>query len=240
LSNDPQSYEEALNSSLRKQWMEAMREEYASLLENHTFTPVEQAGSEPIGCKWVYKTKNKPDDYLRYKARLVIKGYRQIHGIDYDETHAPVDKLATLRYLLSFAALNEWKFDHLDVVTKFPNPEIEKEVHMELPDGIGWLDESISESSFLRLQKALYGLKQAPRLWHQAINSFLLSIEFHRSDADQNLYIRRDGVLVLLYVDDMLVFYADTASEKAMDVKEALIQQYKMSVGYSGAFTCAI
>ena len=57
---------------------------------------------------------------------------------------------------------------------------------MEFPDGIEWLDESISEfeSNFLRLKKALYGLKQAPRPWYQAINSFLLSIKFHRSDAD--------------------------------------------------------
>jgi hypothetical protein len=145
--------------------------------------------------------------------------------------NVPVGKLATLHFMLSFAAQDEWKNDHLDVIPAFLNPEIDKEVHMELPDGIEWLDESISESesNFLRLKKALYGLKQAPRLWHQAINSFLLSIEFHRLDADQNLYIRSDGVLVLLYVDDMLVFYADTASEKAMGVKEALMQQYKMS-----------
>ena len=115
-----------------------MREEYASLLENHTFIPVAQAGSEPIDYKWVHKTKNKPDSSLRYKARLVIKGYKQIQGVDYDETYAPVGKLATLRYLLSFAAQNKWKIDHLDVVTAFLNPEVDKEVHMELPDGIEW------------------------------------------------------------------------------------------------------
>ena len=65
------------------------------MLENHTLIPVAQAGSQPIGCKWVYKTKNQPDGSLRYKARLVIKGYKQIQSVDYDETYAPVGKLAT-------------------------------------------------------------------------------------------------------------------------------------------------
>jgi len=73
--DDPRSYREAMNGPLQPQWKVAMQQEYVSLLENHTFTPVEHARSKPIGCKWVYKTKTNPDGTLRYKARLVIKGY---------------------------------------------------------------------------------------------------------------------------------------------------------------------
>jgi hypothetical protein len=58
--DDPQSYREAMNSPLQRQWKAAMQQEYASLLENHIFTPVEYTHSKPIGCKWVYKTKNEP------------------------------------------------------------------------------------------------------------------------------------------------------------------------------------
>jgi len=76
--DDPQSYREAMNSPLQRQWKADMQQEYASLLENHTFTPVEYTYSKPIGCKWVYKTKTNPDGTLRYKARLVIKGYEQV------------------------------------------------------------------------------------------------------------------------------------------------------------------
>jgi hypothetical protein len=56
---DPRTYREAMACSLQKQWQEAMRQEYASLKKNNTFTPVPQseANSEPIDCKWVYKTK---------------------------------------------------------------------------------------------------------------------------------------------------------------------------------------
>jgi len=102
--DDPQSYREAMNSPLQRQWKAAMQQEYASLLENHTFIPVEYTYSKPIGCKWVYKTKTNPDGTLRYKARLVIKGYEQVEGVDFEETYAPVSKLPTLHYLMSCAA----------------------------------------------------------------------------------------------------------------------------------------
>jgi hypothetical protein len=71
---DPRSYyHEALNSPLYKHWKSAMREEYASLMENDAFTFVKHTNSKPIGCKWVFETKNYPDGTLRYEARLVIK-----------------------------------------------------------------------------------------------------------------------------------------------------------------------
>jgi hypothetical protein len=138
-TDDPQSYREAMSSSLQRQWKAAMQQEYASLLENRTFTPVEHAHSKPIGCKWVYKTKTNPDDTLRYKARLVIKGYEQVQGVDFEETYAPVSKMPTLRYLMACAAQGGWEIDQLDVVTAFLNPAIDKEVYMQLPEGIEWL-----------------------------------------------------------------------------------------------------
>jgi len=90
---------------------------------------------------------------------------------------------------------------------------------MQLPEGIEWLESTAilsgNRDCFLRLN-ALYGLRQAPRLWHQEIDRFLQSTGFHRSHADISLYIRNDGVLILLYVDDILVFYAEVALEKAL------------------------
>jgi len=164
---------------------------------------------------------------LRYKVRLVVKNYEQVKGIDFDETYAPARKLTTLRYLLCFMAYNSRNSDHLDVVTAFFNPEIDKVVYAELPEGINWLSES-PRTGFLQLNKALYGLKQAPRLWHQSIDGFLLFIGFHKVSADHNLYICNQGVMLLLYVDDIQLLYAKSTKSRAIDIKESLMCQYEM------------
>jgi len=88
----------------------------------------------PIGCKWIYKRKINPDGSTWYKAPLVIKGYKQKEGIDYDETYAPVSKMATFRLILALAAQYGWDVDHMEVVTAFLNPRIDQDnIYMEMP-----------------------------------------------------------------------------------------------------------
>jgi hypothetical protein len=110
--SDRTSYAEVKASPHRKEWEAAMRDEWQSLLENVTFDfaiddglpPEKRPSQKAIGSKWVFRTKIGPDDSIRYKARLVIKGYEQVQGIDFGETYAPVSKLSTLRLLLAMSA----------------------------------------------------------------------------------------------------------------------------------------
>ncbi|KAK3015703.1 hypothetical protein RJ639_006199 [Escallonia herrerae] len=67
---------------------------------------------EPV--KWVYKVKkNSKGNVERYKARLVVKGYKQRAEIDYDEVFTPVAWLETIQLLISLAALNKWKIHRI-------------------------------------------------------------------------------------------------------------------------------
>jgi hypothetical protein len=59
-------------------------------------------GVRPIGCKWVFKKKTDNDGNVHiYKARLVAKDFKQIHGIDYDETFSPIVMLKSVWILLT-------------------------------------------------------------------------------------------------------------------------------------------
>jgi hypothetical protein len=120
----------------------------------------------------------------------------------------------------------------LDVVTAFLNPEVDDDdIYMALPEG--WPEglDAHALPIIVRLRKALYGLKQSPRLWHNDINTFLLFLGFTQSQADPNLYIRSDGILILLYVDDTSMMYArmESASKAAIEVKAKLSEKSKIT-----------
>ena len=89
-----------------EKWVKAMNEEIGAIEKNQTWEVAElPKGHKTIGVKWVFKKKMNPKGKVeRYKARLVVKGYRQKAGIDYDEVFAPVARMETIRLLISVAA----------------------------------------------------------------------------------------------------------------------------------------
>ena len=83
----PSAYEKAIASTDREQCLEAIREQCGSIIQNNPSSApkleLTALGSIPIGSKWEFKKKRNPDGAMRYKARLVIKGFKQD---DWEET----------------------------------------------------------------------------------------------------------------------------------------------------------
>ena len=89
----------------------------------------------------------------------MTKGYAQTHGIDYDETFAPVAKMTTVRMVLAVAAARGWHLHQMDVKNAFLQEDLEEQVYMIQPPGF---QSEMNKSAVCQLKKSLYGLKKAP------------------------------------------------------------------------------
>nr|GEU80847.1 copia protein [Tanacetum cinerariifolium] len=122
-----------------------------------------EVSKTPIGTKWVYRNKLDENGVVtRNKARLVVQGYNQQEGIDYDETYAPIARLDSIRILLAYACALDFKLYQMDMKSTFLNGFINEEVYVAQP--LGFID--FAKPNYVyRLKKALYGLKQALKAW---------------------------------------------------------------------------
>ncbi|KAH9134879.1 hypothetical protein AeRB84_019465 [Aphanomyces euteiches] len=219
----PRNYEEAMTSKEWEHWKAAIEMELASIKSNGTWKYVKPPQDrKTLKTTWVFRVKEKCDGSIeRFKARLVVKGFLQVKGLDYDEVFAPVMRLESLRTLLAIGNALDLPIDQMDIDTAFLNGTLEEEIYLDLPEGLqmkdvikdaNWegaseLTSSPSQVSCL-LIKALYGLKQAPREWHKVLTTFLGGVGFEKTNVESCIYVRRlksQLAIVAIYVDDLVV-----------------------------------
>ena len=166
LDNDePLTYKEAMMGPDSEKWLGAMESEIESMHDNQVWNLVDPIeGARPIDCKWIFKKKTDKDGIVRiHKARLVAKGFRQIQGVDYDETFSPVAMLKSVRILLAIAAYFDYEIWQMDVKITFLNRNPTEDVYMTQSEGFV---DSKNAGKICKLLKSIYGLKQASRSWN--------------------------------------------------------------------------
>ncbi|GJV83768.1 retrovirus-related pol polyprotein from transposon TNT 1-94 [Tanacetum coccineum] len=120
-------------------------------------------GKTIIKTKWIFKNKkDKSSLVIQNKARLVVVGYYQQEGIDYEETFAPVARIETIRLFLAYAAHKDFTVFQMDVKTALLNGILKEEVYVSQPPG--FVSKQYPDHVYA-LDKSLYGLKQAPQAW---------------------------------------------------------------------------
>ncbi|KAD4180551.1 hypothetical protein E3N88_29142 [Mikania micrantha] len=144
-----------------------------SLYENNTFELVKlPKGKRALKNKWVYKLKTEEHTSRpRYKAKLVVKGFSQRKGIDFDEIFSPVVKMSSIRVILGLAASLDLEVEQMDVKTAFLHGDLDKEIYMEQPEGFqvkGKEDYVCNTRSLSRL----WGSKATGRLLEITVFSF--------------------------------------------------------------------
>ncbi|KAK1608512.1 hypothetical protein QYE76_032185 [Lolium multiflorum] len=225
---DPATYEEAMMSPDSNKWQEAMKSEMGSMYDNKVWTLVDLPDSrKAVENKWIFKRKTDADGNVTvYKARLVAKGFRQIQGVDYDETFSPVAKLKSVRILLAIAAFFDYEIWQMDVKTAFLNGDIEEELYMVQPKG--FVDPKNADK-VCKLQRSIYGLKQASRSWNRRFDKVIKDFGFIQCHGEACIYKKVSGssvAFLILYVDDILLIGNDI--ELLSSVKGYLNNSFSM------------
>ncbi|KAJ0587347.1 putative RNA-directed DNA polymerase [Helianthus annuus] len=225
--HQPIKYQEALKDN---SWIEATQEELQQFKRQQAWELVPlPEGVSPIGRKWVFK--NKTDErgiVVKNKARLVVQGFRQEEGIDYDETFSPVARLDAIRLFLAFAVNHNIKVFQKDIKCAFLYGKIQEEVYVCQPPGF---EDPFYPNHVYKLNKALYGLKQAPRAWYETLSTFLLSIGFTRGKIDKTLFLKWRGkelMIVQIYVDDII--FGSACSKMCEEFRQLMTAEFEMSV----------
>ena len=185
-ADDPKTFKQAMKSPDSEKWAEACAAQVASLVENKVFEVVDGPNHPVITSKWVFKRKRGLSrEVEKFKARLVARGFMQAEGIDYYETYSPTVRFESIRLMLAAAASEGMHMEHLDVTTTFLYANLEKEVYVEIPEGM--FGEEMP-GKVLRLFKALYGLKQSPRMWNLHVDKALSEFGLERLTSDFCVY----------------------------------------------------
>ncbi|CAI7805354.1 unnamed protein product [Closterium sp. NIES-54] len=176
--------------------------------------------------RWVLTTKYRLDDTVeREKARLVVKGFTQVCGADYDETYSPVSSYVTLRIFLSIVAVFDLNLMQLDMKNAFLHSKLDRVLYMYQPD---YFDDGTGR--VCKLLKSLYGLKQSSLLWYRALDGVLLGAGWKKSQVNEALYFKAgdDGVTcwVLVYVNDLLA--ASSSPVMLKELKELLEAAFEL------------
>jgi hypothetical protein len=194
----------------RDEYLQAMAAEIQQLEDHQTWTLVNTLslpkGTNVLPGTWALKAKRFPDGRMRkFKARFCVRGDKQVEGIDYFESYAPVVSWSTVRTLLVMSAQRGWATRQVDFSNAFVQATLNETVYVAMPP---MFDEHGERDKVLKLNKSLYGLVQAPRCWYKHLQSGLSKLGFTESAIEKGVYYGR-GITLVTYVDDVLFFGPD-------------------------------
>ena len=222
--NDPQSFSDAMRRPDYQLWWEAFCNEIRAIVANNTWTLTDlPPGFKALPLRWVCRTKRDANNvFEKYKGRIVVKGYAQEAGLDFDKTFAPVVRIESVRAILAIAAANDLFILHVDCTNAFLNGLSDLELYVLQPEG--FIDPKYP-NKILRLNKALYGLKQAPRIWYLLLCGVIVGLGFQVLETDTSIYVRGE-IIIEVYVDDIKII--GPKQELCYEVYYELCKHFKM------------
>ena len=123
----PRTYKQTMLSDEQPQWTGAMQKEFDTLVKTKTFILVDRpAHPESIlTSRWVWSRKVDPDGNTIFKARLCARGFQQQWGLSYNDTYAPMSRLASIRILMFMCAQYGFVAHQIDVTAAYLNTDLD-------------------------------------------------------------------------------------------------------------------
>ena len=119
-----------------------------------------------------------------------MKGFRQVQGVDYDETFSPIAMLKSVQIMLAIAAFYDYEIWQMDVKAAFLNGYLKEELYMMQRDGFV---DSKGEKKLCKLQRSIYGLVQASRSWNKRLDSVIKAFGFIQTFGEACIYKKLSG-----------------------------------------------
>eukprot|EP00956_Cyclotella_meneghiniana_P017550 scaffold28812_cov78-Cyclotella_meneghiniana.AAC.3 len=152
---------------------------------------------------WAFKLKRFPDGLAKkFKARFCVQGDRQIEGIDFFETWAPVMQWTTVWAMMILAAKQKMFTAQADIKAAFVHASLAENEHIYVEQPKGFVTD---KDLVLKLNRSVYGICQVPRNFFQYLVKKLKSEGLKQSEHDPCLFIGSQTI-VICYVDDLLFF----------------------------------
>jgi hypothetical protein len=240
--SSPQPYQRPHRDDLPpepKNWMDMLRHphvdgfteaaifEVKSLEAKGTFEEIDRptdVSKQVLPLKWVFTYKFDSDGFLiKYKARICVRGDLQV--MTTEEKYSATLAVRTARMIFALAAAFDLDTAQLDAVNAFLNSTLPDEVYVELPPG---LFPKHKRLRCWKLIKALYGLRKSPRLWQQEASRVLIILGFKVVHEDACLFVSDDGIIVIFYVDDIIIFSPRFMRDRAAAVAARLAEAWEL------------
>ena len=224
LPQEPANYRELVKHPCSKWFLDAMELELRTLESKGTWSVVQRPQDLfVIPTIWVYKYKFEDKGFLKQaKARLCVQGNKQI--LTHAETRAATLASRCFRTLMALTAAFGLDMKQFDALNAFVNSLLDELVYIEAPPG---RLRPIGSESVLRLHRALYGLRRSPRLWQLELTNTLRQLGLEPINEEPCLFTGH-GVIILVYVDDILLVYHPDRLKEAEGIAASLQEHYEL------------
>lgn len=177
---------------------QAKTNELENWIKNNVYEEVPVSKQSLISTRWVITKKCDQSGLVKFKARLVARGFEDKADV---QTDSPTCCKESLRIMFAIMSVMNWTCHSIDIKAAFlQGKPIDRELYIRPPK------EAYKEGTVWKLKTCVYGLNDASRTWYLKVYEELTKLNVKVCKYDPGLfYWHHNGKLagiISTHVDD--------------------------------------